>query len=210
MVPLLVERAYQLHSPQIQIRTHRSPPMRFQITSWFTLPLKYQRPPFIPLPVELIWYILQFAASEDFNTGLSLCLVSSDVRRQIHPIIYETVEIFGLRRMTDFAAIFANQSLLATSVRNLTLYDDTPGDWIRNSQPLDHLLFPKILGLCRGIRRLAINYIRGIPPVDGPQPFELTIRRCPLITLLGLSLHTTHAFTEEPVALPLSHRLLSM
>lgn len=152
--------------------------MAFYISSLFALPLTIQ--PFPPLPVELICCIFEFAAWQDLSTALSLCLVSSTARRWVHPITFETVEIFGLRRMTGFAAIFAKQTLLATSVRNLSLYDDTPGDWVRHSTPLDHLLFPKILGLCRGVRRVAINYIRGIPPVDGLRPFELTIRRCAL------------------------------
>lgn len=151
--------------------------MRFEITSLIAVPIESQPYPFPPIPTELIRYIFELAASHDIDTGHSILLVSSDVCRWIHPIVYETIEIFGLSRMIDFASIFAEQCLLATSVRNLSLFDDTPGDVLPFSLSLDGSFIPQILKLCRGVRRLAVNYIRGIPSVDGPQPYELTIRR---------------------------------
>ncbi|KAF8484185.1 hypothetical protein JB92DRAFT_3030845 [Gautieria morchelliformis] len=132
----------------------------FDISSLIAVPVEPQPRPFPPLPVELIRCIFEHAAYLDGDTGHVFLLVSSAVRRWIHPIVYETIEIFGLLRMVNFAAIFAGQTLLATSVRNLLLS-----------------FFPQILTLCRGVRRLAFNYIRGIPSLDGPQPYELTIRR---------------------------------
>lgn len=151
--------------------------MKINISSLIAVPVESQPYPFPSIPTELIRCILEVAASHHVDTGHSILLVSSDVRRWVHPIVYETIEIFGLRRMIDFAAIFTGQSLLATSVRNLSLYDDTPGDILPFSIPLDGSFFAQILKLCRGVRRLAVNYIRGIPSVDGPQPYELTIRR---------------------------------
>ena len=153
--------------------------MVFDISSLIAVPVDFQPYPFPPIPIELIRCIFELAASHDIVTGYSILLISSDVRRWIHPIVYETIEIFGLRRLVDFEIIFAEQSLLATSVRNLALYDDTPGDILPSTSLfLDGSFFPRILILCRGVRRLAVNYIRGIPSVEGPQPYELTIRRC--------------------------------
>jgi hypothetical protein len=149
----------------------------FDLSSLIAVPVEFQPHPFPPLPVELIRCIFEHAAYLHGDTGYVFLLVSSDVRRWIHPIVYETIEIFGLLRMVDFAAIFAGQTLLATSVRNLLLYDDTPGDMLPPSCSPDSSFFPQILTLCRGVRRLAFNYIRGIPSIDGPQPYELTIRR---------------------------------
>ncbi|KAF8576865.1 hypothetical protein K439DRAFT_1622549 [Ramaria rubella] len=141
------------------------------------VPLHTLPSPFPPLPIEIVRGILELAASKDSTTAYSLLLVSTDVRRWIHPIVYETIEIFGLRKMMDFAAIFSGQTLLATSVRNLLLYDDTTGNFVSQALDNDASFLPQILLLCRGVRRLAINYIRGVPIVDGLKPYELTVRR---------------------------------
>ena len=152
--------------------------MDFNITSLIAVPLASYPYPFPDLPIELIRTIFEIAAWQHMRTARSFLLVSTPVQQWVHPIVYKTVEIFGLQRMIHFAAIFAEQPLLATSVRNLTLYDDTPGDFVSPALALDSSsTISAILALCSGVRRLAVNYIRGIPTVDGPKPYELIVRR---------------------------------
>ncbi|KIJ34848.1 hypothetical protein M422DRAFT_782735 [Sphaerobolus stellatus SS14] len=145
--------------------------------------------PYTPLPTELVRIILEIAASTKDSNGkapYSLQLTSRLVRRWTHPILFHTLEIFGLLRMINFADIFCSEDsessvLLSTSVKNLSLFDDTTGDFVHLSNAaaaLDNNRFMvDILEVCQGVKRLAVNYIRGIPVAYGAKPFELTVRR---------------------------------
>jgi len=144
--------------------------------------------PFTPLPIELVRLVLEYAASTNIGgkPPYQIQLTSRCVRRWTYPILYETLEIFGLRRMIQFATIFCSpitpsSILIGSIVKNLSLFDDTTGDFVHLSNAADALdnntFMVRILETCKSVQRLAINYIRGIPNVDGLTPFELTVRR---------------------------------
>ncbi|KAF8509600.1 hypothetical protein BU17DRAFT_98784 [Hysterangium stoloniferum] len=152
-------------------------------------PQKRKPVPFTPLPTELVRTIFELAAHHHRPTGRALLLVSRPVRRWVHPIVYATVEIFTLRRMIAFREVFSGEEaafagerggggadrLLARSVRNLAVCDDTTGDF--TAVKCAKAVVEDIVRMCSGVRRLALNYTRGITAVDGPAPYELTIRR---------------------------------
>lgn len=137
------------------------------------------------LPPELVRAIFEYTASTS-PAPFSLQLVNHTIRAWTHPLLYATLEIFGLQRMINFSQVYFSdlagcRALLGKSVKDLSLFDDTTGDFVHlatAAAALDNNAFMgRILEMCKGVRRLAVNYIRGIPRVVGATPKELTIRR---------------------------------